>query len=302
MTGSIHDFGVSGTMDVIVDVAIHRRIGGLIGPVLRFGGRVGTGSHFAGLVVILARDQATAAIVVVVGITGLHPRSIAVAGASPLVCRRLAAELDDFAVGVIARDIGRGTGGMGAIGTSEDVGGLLEQIGAVLRAALIVILLVHAASQIVCGISGRRVPAFGGIVFLDGEIARGAGDIDLTEATKLPMIKIGPAIARVGNPAKANTIAVSLRIGGTTASGFGEQIVIGGRTSREAGGTAIGPDRGNLIDDLLGPHFVISGRETINLVSPDSCEMEEKKSAIFSLPFHNYRVKRDLSFLVKNLG
>jgi len=39
-----------------------------------------------------------------------------------------------------------------------------------------------------------------------------------------------------------------------------------------------------------------------NLFLPDGCEMEEKKSAIFSLPFHNHRVKRDLSFSTKTLG
>jgi len=33
----------------------------------------------------------------------------------------------------------------------------------------------------------------------------------------------------------------------------------------------------------------------INHVSPDICAMEEKKSAIFSLPLHKYQVKRDLS-------
>jgi len=30
--------------------------------------------------------------------------------------------------------------------------------------------------------------------------------------------------------------------------------------------------------------------------------MEEKKSPIFSLPFHEHQMKRDLSFTVKSLG
>jgi hypothetical protein len=40
----------------------------------------------------------------------------------------------------------------------------------------------------------------------------------------------------------------------------------------------------------------------INLFLHDSCEAEEKKSQIFSLPLHNYRVKRDLSEVLKVLG
>jgi len=32
-----------------------------------------------------------------------------------------------------------------------------------------------------------------------------------------------------------------------------------------------------------------------NLFSRDGGEMEEKKSAIFSLPFHHHRVKKDFS-------
>ncbi len=40
--------------------------------------------------------------------------------------------------------------------------------------------------------------------------------------------------------------------------------------------------------DRSHPNFL---QKRMNLVSPDICEMEEKKSAIFSLPFHKYRVR-----------
>jgi hypothetical protein len=46
------------------------------------------------------------------------------------------------------------------------------------------------------------------------------------------------------------------------------------------------------------PNF---SRRRINLFLPDDCEMAAKKSAIFSLPFHNHRVKRDLSFFSKKI-
>jgi hypothetical protein len=40
----------------------------------------------------------------------------------------------------------------------------------------------------------------------------------------------------------------------------------------------------------------------INLFSPDIREMEEQKSPIFALPFHEYQVKTDLSFFAKIWG
>jgi len=48
-------------------------------------------------------------------------------------------------------------------------------------------------------------------------------------------------------------------------------------------------------------HLIFLQRR-MNIFSPDFREMEEKKSAIFSLPFHENRVKKDLSFSMQCLG
>jgi hypothetical protein len=45
----------------------------------------------------------------------------------------------------------------------------------------------------------------------------------------------------------------------------------------------------------LGPGMIVR----INLLSDDGCEMEEKKSAIFSLPFHNHRLIKDNELIRK---
>ena len=47
------------------------------------------------------------------------------------------------------------------------------------------------------------------------------------------------------------------------------------------------------------PEFFVRGNI---LFSHDFCEVEEKKSQIFSLPPHKNRVERDLSFFIKSLG
>jgi hypothetical protein len=47
--------------------------------------------------------------------------------------------------------------------------------------------------------------------------------------------------------------------------------------------------------EKITPHSNADSRKRINLFLHDLSEMEEKKSPIFSLPFHSNHVKRDLS-------